>query len=437
MEESWASKNKREREYFHHVVNLDRIYAETEKKKKIGQTIEFFKRIKKSKMTTLNNERNAENHRIEKENHIIERVMSDNQEHYLAHVLRPQIGLSEPTILCNSSMSPSHKINHLQVNRERRNKKINEENKMIASRLKFITSSFSTDASKTHFKNYLQARPIKHPADSHKTNTMENRTGLHLIDSDGMTEQFRNRVIKGVSFKEGGDKFKMILGKQLDREALKLMLDNIQKRKEEYESQYMPPRKKVIECKSKTNNSVSKVSIGIQKDKFSRSNSHASLTATKPLGKSSTTDYSSEKTVKISVDKLNKLKEARELEIKRKREAEDLEIREDFKKMAPHLFPKEDVSKKKVVFAFDVKSNAQFHNFYVSVNGASKFENIGKKGSISIPWASVIEDPLIQLEFMTSQGKSEIVQFDLSKRHSKLELSKLEGFKLSATVDVK
>lgn len=424
MEESWASKNKRQREYFHHVVNLDKIYSQDQQRKKIEETIQFMKRISTNRQSTLVNERSAANKSIEQENNQQEKKIKESGDHYTKFVLRPQIGLIEHSLAYGGIGTST--INHFEVQRTHQQKRIDLENKRIGQRLHFITSSFTQESLKRKTNVHRSFKDL-----SKSKKTVDELGGYMNLDRIGVSPQFKNRTLKGFTFKSSPDKLSLMIGQEVSKEDIENMLGALEKKKKAYYDQFKPAVWRMEGSKG-----------GISKSSFAQSQVLPDVIT--PSSRS-VNHFSKDDTKKSTADLASITQHSKELKrkgeeerayIKRRLQEEEENSRQEFKVLASHLFAEEVAGTKMIVFNFEVKSTEPFTNFFVAANNITSFVNIGKKGSISIPWKSVFNDTIIELEFMTQQGKSERVAFDISKRNPRLGLTTLTGYQLTASVHI-
>lgn len=432
MTESWAVRHKRKRDYFHHVVSLDRIYTEEQQKAKIKQTIDSMQKISKHKVSTLANERDLMSKSIIIENCMIDKKMNEKTGHYTEHVLRPQIGRTQPTLLSQGVLGPSSPINHHKTMREAQNKLINKNNKQIVSRLKFITSSFSQDKLKATFKRPLSPRLIKKHIGKNMHSSLYGRTGSVQVDINGVTDKFKERVFKGVTFKASPDPFILYIGKNMPKNELYHLLDELKEKRRRYESRFVPERTHISQTflgnqsTSKMFPYVREVSIPLKKMM-----SDSSIQETK--GEDQNSLEHSPKMARLPLK--DEIREKKAMLMQRRLE-EEQEQRKEFVQVANGLFRPEIAREKKVTFSFTIKSASHFTQFFVTAQGLTTFQNIGSKGDLQVPWSVVLDNPVVELEFMNQAGQSERVLFDLMKRHQKISLIKLVGYKVSVAVSV-
>lgn len=429
MEDSWAARHKRKRDYFHHVVSLDKIYTDEQQKAKIKQTIEFMQKRSYQKLSTLANERYSMNKSIINENSMIDKKINEKTDHYAEHVLRPQIGRSEPTLLSNAVFGQPTPLNHPKVKRETEGKRIVRANKKLVSRLKFITSSFSQDMLKSTFKNHIKPRRVRNEVEISKQVNLCGRTGGVQIDTNGMTEKFKERVFKGVTFRHHPDPFKLYLGKSIPMQDMYEMLEELKGRRKMYESRFLPETS--LRQTTKPNQSTSNLMSTVQSQyiPLKREQSDPSIQEAEEKKVSTFTPKRARKPVNIEIAEKHELLKQRKLD-------EEEKDRVEFVQIAHGLFRPDVACEKKVVFSFKIKSATPFSNFYVTAQGLTSYQNIASKGDFEIPWSLALDNPVIELEFMTQVGSTETVKFDLMKRHQKISLSKLEGYKVTVAVSV-
>lgn len=431
MEESWATRNKKQREFFHHVAHLDKIYADDQQRKRIEQTINYFKRMSHHRTSSLANERETVCKSIREENQSMSKLFKQKGDHYLEHCLRPQLGLSEPTLLCSLSKSPPT-TNPYEYAREKQNKLISGDNIKIEERLRFITSTFQQATSKNNFKNYMQVRKPDKGYRHRKDINMKGRTGSVILDQDGLTDQYKERLYKGIKFRDAPDKHSLFVGRQLDKESITSVLAILKKRKDDYESKFMLPKR----LSHRPKHNQSQLSTLGNLDLVATENTSAFLNKSLPnLEKvKSKTDRS--KILKHSIYEIGQLK--RDIEEKRADRIEKKEkfARAEFRRAASTLFSEEESQKKNVALHINVKGKLQISNFFAAVNGNSSFQNIGSQGKLLIPWKEAFEKQIFELEFMNHHGQSETILFDISKENQKLALEKLVDYKLSVVVDI-
>ena len=422
IEESWVSKNKRKREYFNHVTNLDKIYTEHQQKKKIGETIDFLKRIGNSRQSTLTNERTAMIKNIQQENVMQEKLIKESGDHYINFVLRPQIGLKEHSLAYGGIGTAS--INHYAVQREHQQKKIQNENKKFGQRLHFISSSFTQEALKR------KTVSLKYIKDESKPKPINIKDSYMNLDQIGVSSEYKNRTLKGTKFKNANDKLSLVLGKQADKKEIENMLAVLEERKKAYYSQFMPRK---LGSKDSISQTIRKSS---KRSDFDPSRSLPKLvTPSKSMYSSKDHVMNDElaAVVKHSNDIARKGREERAI-LKRRLIEEEEKSRLEFKALANLLFKEEVADSKMVQFDFEVKSTEVFTNFFVAVIGIQGPVNIGRNGHISIPWKSVVDNSIIELEFTTQQNNSERILFDISKRQPRITFKTLTCYQLSASV---